>query len=78
MGTQKYAKKATTRLMKEKAERKLDAFRLRMIFGEWFIYQYCEGKELERLGPLDWRTASSKCEAMRSANIQDLDRCGNG
>jgi hypothetical protein len=53
------------------AIKKADAFRLRMVYSQWYIWLYKDGKRVFDLGPFDYNIAN--VVATRS-NLVDLDR----
>lgn len=55
---------------------KINSYRLRMVFGKWYIIKYADdgATEIEREGPIEWSNANQKCSKLREKGLVDLDR----
>jgi hypothetical protein len=54
----------------------VDSYRLRMLFGKWFIYLYADKGNtiIKHEGPLAWNIASQQAANYAKDGLTDLDR----
>ena len=54
----------------------IDSFRLRMIYGKWYIIYFADtgATEVKREGPLSWNIASQQIANCQNDGLIDLDR----
>lgn len=53
-----------------------DSYRLRMVFGQWYIILYADNgaTEIKRTGPFTWKDGLKQSETYRAKGLIDLDR----
>jgi hypothetical protein len=54
----------------------IDSFRLRMLFGAWYIFLYADNGETEikKDGPFGWNIANQQVANYMNDGLTDLDR----
>lgn len=51
-----------------------DRYRLRMVFGEWFIFLFKGTERLGALGPWPHREAQAEAHKIEAGGLQDWDK----